>query len=280
VHGKLDLYKRYLFGKSLRNENYTQAIVLPNSFKSALIPFWAKIPLRTGWRGEMRYGLLNDMRILDEVKLPRMVQRFAALAFHAQESLPKKNLPLPKLTVKEHLYDAIYPKFNLNTTKPILALCPGAEYGEAKRWSAEYFAEVANNKLNAGWQVWLFGSKKDYPITDAIQQLTKNACSNFAGKTSLDEATVLLSLAQMVISNDTGLMHIAAALQRPLIVIYGSSSPRFTPPLSKNVKILSLNLACSPCFKRICPLKQNRYHCLTNLKPQMVLDALANFHNN
>jgi heptosyltransferase II len=292
-HGELNLPKRYQFGKSLRNENYTQAIILTNSFKSALIPFWAKILVRTGWRGEMRYGLLNDLRTLNKTKLPLMVQRFAALAFTENESLPKQ-LPSPQLTIDENIYNTICQKFGLNLDyviksqntditkakgEKILALCPGGEYGQAKRWSPEYFAEVAKNKLNSGWQVWLFGSKKDLSITDIIQKLTNNACLNFAGNTSLDEATVLLSLSQVVISNDTGLMHIAAALQRPLIAIYGATSPRFTPPLSENKCLLQLNLECSPCFKRSCPLKHNRYRCLTDLKPQMVLDAFAKINS-
>ena len=270
VHGKLELQQRYLFSKTLRGEHYTQAIVLPNSFKSALIPLWAKIPLRTGWRGEMRYWLLNDVRVLDKIKLPLMVQRFAALALQKKELLPEL-LPWPKLIIKKNICDSICQKFNLDLSRPILALCPGAEYGEAKRWPAKHFAEVAKNKLNNGWQVWLFGSKKDSTITDAIQKLTNNTCYDFAGKTLLDEATMLLSLSQIVISNDSGLLHIAAALQRPIIALYGSTSPQFAPPLFANARILSLNLKCSPCRKRACPRKNNRYQCLIDLKPQAVL---------
>lgn len=266
AHGELALYKRYKLGKTLRQEQYTQSIVLPNSFKSALIPWWAQIPRRTGWRGEMRYGLLNDMRRLDKHKLPLMVQRFAALGLAKDESLPKE-LPWPKLQVQK-----IEPPHKLNSDSKVLALCPGAEFGPAKRWPATYFAEVANHKLAANWQVWIFGGNNDQTIAAEIQRLTNNACVDLTGKTDLQQAIDLLALATVVVSNDTGLMHIAASLNRPLVVIYGSSSPQFTPPLSNQVKILSLNLACSPCFKRTCPVKH--YKCLQDLQPHMVLESI------
>ena len=265
-HGELSLGKRYKLAKSLRDENYTQAIVLPNSFKSALIPYWAKIPRRTGWRGEMRYGLLNDIRILDKTKLPLMIQRFVALGVDKAEPLPEK-ISWPELQIQH-----IDPPPDYKLEDKILALCPGAEYGPAKRWPAKHFATVAKAKLAEGWQIWIFGGNKDQAIASEIQQLIDDAGIDLTGKTSLLQAIDLLALATVVVSNDTGLMHIAAALQRPLIVIYGSSSPQFTPPLSNNVTILSLNLSCSPCFKRICP--QQHCRCLQDLKPEMVLSGL------
>ncbi|KPJ68102.1 MAG: ADP-heptose--LPS heptosyltransferase [Coxiella sp. DG_40] len=261
-HKKLNLYKRYVFAKELRKENYHQAIILPNSFKSALIPYWAQIPRRTGWRGEMRYGLINDMRILDKAKLPLMIQRFAALGLNQHESLLGQ-LPWPTLQAQPS---------SRKVKQSVLAICPGAEYGPTKQWPADYFAEVAKNKLALGWQVWIFGGKKDQIIANEIQQLTDNACIDFTGKTSLQQVIDLMSLVSAVVSNDTGLMHIAASLQRPLVVIYGSSSPQFTPPLAENAQIVSLNLSCSPCFKRFCPLKH--VNCLMNLTPEIVLAAL------
>jgi heptosyltransferase-2 len=262
-HQELNLYKRYIFGKSLRNENYHQAIILPNSFKSALIPFWARIPRRIGWRGEMRYWLINDMRVLNKSKLPLMIERFASLGLNHNESLPD-HLPWPELQAQPS---------SKNVNQPVLVICPGAEYGPTKQWPADYFAEVAKSKLAAGWQVWIFGGQKDQFIANKIQQLTDNACTDFTGKTSLQEAIDLMPLANVVVSNDTGLMHIAASLHRPLVVIYGSSSPQFTLPLAKNAQIVSLNLSCSPCFKRLCPLKH--INCLMNLTPEIVLEALG-----
>jgi heptosyltransferase II len=262
-HGELAFWSRYKFAKSLRAEKYSQAIVLPNSFKSALIPFWAKIPKRTGWRGEMRYWLLNDLRILNKEKLPLMVQSFAALGFDKNEELPT-TLPRPKMDFAE----------SRKETGKILALCPGAEFGPAKRWPPKYFAEVALDRINAGWEVWLFGSTKDKTYADEIQQLTGNKCKNFAGTTNLREAINLLAQADWVISNDSGLMHIAAALDRNLVVIYGSSSSKFTPPLSMKAKLLFTNLACSPCFKRTC--KYGHYNCLWEIKPQDVIRRITN----
>lgn len=274
-HGELNLKKRWQLGVELRAQNYLQAIVLPNSWKSALIPFAARIPVRTGWMRELRYGLLNDIRYLDQEKLPLMIQRFIALGLPKNAELPVQ-LPKPSLQVKQASVITTLNKFNLSATnleaKKILALCPGAEFGPAKRWPSNHYAKIAQAKLNEGWQIWLFGSPKDQPVAIEIQQAVNNACIDLTGKTSLGEAVDLLSQASLVVSNDSGLMHIAAALERPLVVVYGSSSPRFTPPLNDKVKIISLELSCSPCFKRECPL--GHLNCLNNLSPDLVLQAI------
>lgn len=272
-HGQLQLKQRWQLGKQLRQQNYDQAIVLPNSWKSAIIPYAAQIPQRTGWIGELRYGLLNDTRRLDKKKLPLMVERFLALSSLDKIKKIGWQAYRPSLEVSVNTLTTALTKFNLSpTSKPTLALCPGAEFGSAKRWPAEHFAAVAKQKVNEGWQVWIFGSEKDQAIANTIQQLTQNVCVDLTGKTTLAEAIDLLSLANLALTNDSGLMHIAAALQRSLIVIYGSTSPQFTPPLTDDVKILSLNLACSPCFKRECPL--GHLKCLQDLTPEMVLNVM------
>jgi len=278
-HGQLQLKQRWQLGKQLRAQNYDHAIVLPNSWKSAIIPYAAQIPRRTGWIGEMRYGLLNDTRRLNKKKLPLMVERFLALSsIHENKKIDWQSYK-PSLEVSITTLTAALNKFNLSaTSKPILAICPGAEYGPAKRWPAEYFAEVAKQKIKEGWQVWIFGSEKDQAIAKTIQQLTQNICHDLTGKTTLAEAIDLLSLANLVLTNDSGLMHIAAALQRSMIVLYGSTSPQFTPPLTNDVKILSLNLACSPCFKRECPL--GHLKCLKDLTPEMVLNVMEAMASN
>ena len=246
-HGQFNFMHRYVLGKQLQNEHYDQAIVLPNSWKSALIPFFANIPLRTGFRGEFRYGLLNDIHYLNKNQLPLMIQRFARLAFPKNIAL-RTELPYPSLKIDATQVKEALQKHALQVRRPILALCPGAEYGPAKCWPSKYFADVANNKLNEGWDVWLFGSSKDVTIAREIQEATSQRCIDLTGKTSLAEAIDLLSLAKAVVTNDSGLMHIAAALAKPLIVVYGSSDPRFTPPLFDKASILSLHLPCSHCF--------------------------------
>ncbi len=272
-HGQLKLAARYRFARSLRDRGYDQAIVLPNSLKSALIPFWAKIPVRTGYVGEWRWGLLNDVRRLDKTRLPMTVQRFVALGMEDGDPLPAE-LPYPHLAVTEGGVETALTRLNLATPgAPLLALCPGAEYGSAKRWPAEYFAEIARTKLTQGWQVWLFGSGNDAAITAQVRALAGVECVDLAGRTTLAEAIDLLSLADRVVTNDSGLMHVAAALGRRLIAIYGSSDPGFTPPLSIQAKIQWLKLSCSPCFQRECPL--GHLKCLRDLKPEEVLRVMG-----
>jgi heptosyltransferase-2 len=273
-HGELAIGKRLELGRGLAKQGYDQAILLPNSIKSALIPFFADIPVRTGWRGEMRFWLVNDIRLLIKTRYPLMIERFAALAFPPNADLPK-DLPRPRLEVIPEQVQHLAQGKCLHDT-PFLALCPGAEFGPAKRWPEEHYAGVAKHYLAKGWKVVLFGSAKDQPVGEAIRQHLaddqQRNCLNLCGTTSLAEAIDLMSLATAVVSNDSGLMHIAAALNRPLAVVYGSTSPEFTPPLSDKVVIERLGLDCSPCFKRECPLEH--LNCLKQLEPQRVIDGL------
>lgn len=274
-HGAFELATRRRIGQQLRGR-YDQAILLPNSLKSALVPYFAGIPKRTGWRGEMRFGLLNDIRTLDKARYPLMIERFMALAYPPGAELPKP-YPKPRLAIDPASRDTALERFGLSLDRPVLALCPGAEFGEAKRWPAEHYAAVADARLRQGWQVWLFGSQKDAPGGEEIREWVtpgfEEDVYNLAGRTSLAEAIDLLSCAGAVISNDSGLMHVAAALDRPLVAVYGSTSPGFTPPLASQVEVVRLGLECSPCFDRTC--RFGHYDCLRLLQPSLVQEALG-----
>lgn len=263
-HGELKLVERRRIARDLTAERYDQAIVLPNSLKSALIPLLARIPLRTGFRGEMRYGLLNDVRRLDERALPKMFQRFAALAQDRGATLPHP-LPSPRLSAAPENAKIIITKHGLTVNKPIAVFCPGAEYGPAKRWPPEHFAALAKRAAEQGYAVSLVGSPKDTALGEDIARASGGSCVNLCGKTSLEEAIDLISVAALVVTNDSGLMHVAAALDRPTLALYGSSSPAFTPPLSDKAQIITLSLDCSPCFKRECPL--GHFNCMRQLTP-------------
>lgn len=272
-HGEFAFWQRIAFGKSLRKQGYTQSIILTNSLKSALLPWAARIKKRTSFLGEMRYGLINDVRPLDKAQLKKTVERFVYLGLARGESLPTP-LPLPSLTADGNAAQLTLTKLGLafNPLSKTLGLCPGAEYGEAKRWPTEHYAEVANHALDNGWQVMLFGSDKDVPVTQQINQLTKNRCFDLGGKTKLGEAIDVMSLCNTVISNDSGLMHVAAALDKKLIAIFGSSDPYHTPPMHPDAVIAYLKLECSPCFKRTCPLTTPAAHlaCLKNISAQQI----------
>ncbi|TAK64212.1 lipopolysaccharide heptosyltransferase II [Methylobacter sp.] len=270
--GRFGLMERIKLGKSLRSESYDQAILLPNSWKSALPPFFANIPVRTGYVGECRWGLLNDARKLNKSLLTMTVQRFVALGLPVGAPMPPA-YPPPAITISKDRQQAVIDKFKLTLSPGILALCPGAEYGPAKRWPPEYYAEVARHKIGQGWQVWLFGSEKDKADAAQINRAVSGLCTDFTGSTSLAEAVDLMSLADIVVSNDSGLMHVAAALGKKLIAVYGSSDPGFTPPLNGKAHIISLNLDCAPCFKRECPLGHSQ--CLTGITPDQVLEYIT-----
>ena len=266
-HGELSLRERRSIGRALRGDGYDQAIVLPNTLKSAFVPLFARIPRRTGYRGEMRWGTLTDMRILDERALPQMAQRYAALALDAGESLPAP-LPTPHLEIDAARRHSTLQTLGFTAAPRAVALCPGAEYGPAKRWPPSYFAELARTLTRDGDDVWLIGAAKDAPIGEDIVRLSGGACVNLCGKTTLDQAIDLLASARLVVTNDSGLMHVAAAVGTPLVAVYGSSTPQFTPPLSPRAAIVKLDMPCSPCFERTCPL--GHFNCMMQLKPDRV----------
>lgn len=276
-HGEWALKKRWDIAQHLKQSHYDQAIVLPNSWKSGLLPWFAGIPTRTGWLGEARVGLLNDWRVLDKAAYPLMIQRFAALAYPPKHTLSTR-LPWPSLKADHSQALRLKQAHAISEQgKPMIALCPGAEYGPAKRWPAHYYAQVAEQLLSQGWDVCLLGSPKEAAEAEVIMNATANRCINLIGKTSLVEAVDIMSLASGVVCNDSGLMHVAAALGVPTVAIYGSSSTAFTPPLSDKVTMMHLHLPCSPCFKRECPLGHLR--CLKDIKPDRVLKAITAWKN-
>lgn len=274
AHGDLSLKARHRLARELAQNGYDRAYVLPNSIKSALIPFFAGIPERIGFIGESRYGLINRRHVLDKAALPQMAERFAQLAEVPGAALPRP-LPLPRLASSAAQQAATLAALAIEPPQKFAVFCPGAEYGPAKRWPARHFAMLANELAARGYTVWLLGSPKDRTIGDEIIALAdstlRNHLRNLCGSTSLTQAIDLIAGAEFVVCNDSGLMHVAAALDRPLIAVYGSSSPGFTPPLSKRARIISLQLECSPCFKRECPL--GHLDCLNKLEAQQVLDA-------
>jgi heptosyltransferase-2 len=275
-HGRFGWGVRKQLGQSLRGQ-YERAIVLPNTWKSALVPWFAKIPMRTGFVGEFRYGVLNDARKLDKQKLPKTIERYVALG-SLSAFLGKQLIPQPRLLARP-AGDALR-KLGLQSPEKLLAFCPGAEYGPAKQWPAQHFAQLAEQWLqkNSQGEVWIFGSEKDQAIGDAIRGSThvsaQSRVRNLAGQTSLGAAIDLMALADAVVSNDSGLMHVAAALDRPLVAIFGSSDPHHTPPngAPEKTQSLWLGLECSPCFKRECPL--GHLDCLNQIFPEQVLTSL------
>jgi heptosyltransferase-2 len=271
-HGELGLGKRRRIAYSLRDEGYGHAIVLPRSLKSALIPWFARIPTRTGFRGELRYGLINDMRPFDRSLLDQTVKRFVALGLEPGEALPP--VPLPALTVDPHKQEAVMASLGIATARPVVALMPGAEYGPAKCWPLEYFARLSALLVDEGFDVWVLGSAKDAPAGRRIA--SAGAARNLCGDTSLEDVIDLLGYAEQAVSNDSGLMHVAAAVGTHVHGIYGSSSPAFTPPLAKQRDIHWLDLDCSPCFERRCPLGHLR--CLREIPVRQLHEAVLAAH--
>lgn len=271
-HGQFGLLKRLKIGVGLRKKHYTQAIVLPRSYKSALIPLLAGIPKRTGYRGEMRYGVINDIRQLDKSVLIQTVQRYVALGLgHNVATAPQ--ILFPKLEVDKIKQQELVQKFKLSANKPIICIMPGAEYGPAKQWPIKKYAGLAAVLVDKGFQVCVVGSAKEAALGEKITMQRPTEINNLCGKTSLVEAVDLVAMSEWVVTNDSGLMHVACATGRKVIAIYGSSTPAYTPPLSKDAMPVYHALECSPCFKRICPLGHTQ--CLEGISVDEVLECIT-----
>jgi heptosyltransferase-2 len=266
-HGEWGISTRRQLGKSLLSEHYDHAIVMPRSWKSALVPFFAKAKHRVGFTGEQRYFLLNERRKLDKNILNQTVKRFTSLGLPSEEAYPPKTLPYPALRVDPNNQKALFNTYQL-PDRPAIALMAGAEFGPSKQWPIAYFHELAEKAIQAGYQIWVLGGPKDAEdganITKGLGEYAFNLC----GKTKLVDAIDLLAAAEKAVSNDSGLMHVAASVGTEVHGIYGSTSELFTPPLTDNKTIHNLHLECSPCFKRTCPLGHT--NCQNQLTPDII----------
>jgi len=281
-HGEFAFGARRALGLALRGERYTHAYVLPNSWKSALVPWFARIPRRIGYRGEARFALLTDARRLPRRVTPQLVAHYAALAdppvarARARDgSNPATDgiatpLPSPVLVPDVANLDAAKHALGLAQHTRVAIFCPGAEFGPAKRWPAEHFATLGTRLIDDGYAIWIFGSPNDAPIGAALADMldARSRVVDLCGRTDLGTAIDLMSQASLVVSNDSGLMHAAAAVRAPLVALFGSSSPLFTPPLSDTARVARIEIVCSPCFKRECPL--GHFRCMRDLSPQLV----------
>ncbi|HUG25601.1 lipopolysaccharide heptosyltransferase II [Piscinibacter sp.] len=272
AHGRLDWAERRRVAAELQGR-FDSAYVLPNSIKSALIPFLARIPRRVGYRGEGRFGLLNE-RLPNPPGRPPMVAFYAALAAPAVVGSDDER---PRL----HFDDAVLARaVAAADVSPggYWAFAPGAEYGPAKCWPAAHYATLARSlQASHGLPVLLLGSAKEAELCEAIAAAAPGACRVMAGQTSLHDAMALIAGARGVVSNDSGLMHVAAAFGVPQVAVFGSTSPEHTPPQNPNAKVLwlkhELQLECSPCFDRTCRFGHTR--CLVEVAPQRVEEALS-----
>jgi heptosyltransferase-2 len=269
AHGEIGFATRRRIAANIRG-NYAQAIVMPRSFKSALIPWLARIPVRTGFRGESRFFLINDVRQFDREVLDQTVKRFVALGLESGAALPAE-LPEPSLRVSVRNQARVIADLGLSTARPVIAMMPGAEYGPAKCWPLDYFAILAARLDAAGYAVWVLGSDKDAAAGDVIAR--GSAAVNLCGRTSLEDVIDTLAACEQAVSNDSGLLHIAAAVGIHVHGIYGSSSAKFTPPLTKSCDIHEIELDCRPCFERECPLGHLR--CLKDLKPDGIFEKIV-----
>lgn len=273
AHGETAFAKRYAIGKALRSEAYTHAIVLPRSLKAALVPFFARVPVRTGFRGEWRYGLINDIRSFDRERLDQTVKRFAELGLAAGDA-DRPTLDYPRLRVDSQIQTRTLERLGLSKSENVVALLPGAEYGPAKQWPVRSYADLAGRLARVGIAVWVLGSEKERELGQEVAATAgHDAVRNLCGETRLGEVVDVLGAVRVAVTNDSGLLHVAAAVGAHVVAVYGSSSPQMTPPLTSNKHVFYLDLDCSPCFERECPLGHLR--CLRDISVDEVCSTVV-----
>ncbi|QNI01465.1 lipopolysaccharide heptosyltransferase II [Halomonas sp. SH5A2] len=269
-HGEFGLASRRELANRLKGR-FDRAIVLPRSWKAALVPFMARIPERIGFLGEHRYGLLKERRKLDKQVLDQTVKRFVSLGLPLDEAATGDfAIPKPRLSIdRDNLVNLRLA--NMLSSRPAIGMMPGAEYGPAKQWPLDYFHQLAKKLIADGYEIRVFGGPKDHDGANTIVEGLPQA-HNLCGKTALADAVDLLADCRQVVTNDSGLMHVAAAVGVRIHALYGSSSPAYTPPLTDNAVIHYLGLSCSPCFERTCPLGHT--NCLNELHVESVYQAI------
>ncbi|ASK78053.1 lipopolysaccharide heptosyltransferase II [Paraphotobacterium marinum] len=282
-HKELKVYKRYLFSKSLRTYHYDQVIVIPKTFKSALLAYWSHVPLRTGWVGEQRYFLLNDLR-KNMKKVHLNVNRYLQLGEKKNSALLNDPIPekyYPKLMVNKKNLNHLVKKFNIPLETDVIAICPGASGGEAKKWPKKYFSELIKDLIKKDFKILILGAPSDQArcdeIYNSINESQKDSVINLCGSTSLEDLIDILSLCKTAVSNDSGNLFVAAAVGINVVAIYGPTTPDYTPPLTKKAKILHTDISCRPCHEKVCPLKHHK--CMEELFPKMVSQAVLNFNS-
>ncbi len=271
--GKVDLLQRIKMAFQVRKRRYDWAIVMPGSFKSAIVPWLARVPRRTGTTHEFRTWLINDPKVADIAKFLLSIDRASLLGLDKNEEQPPGFSERPSFVCDEDKVARTIQEFGIVAeSQKFIALVPGSEGGEAKRWPTEHYAEAANLLLAEGFQVLIIGSSKEVDIAQSIQLSTRNQCLDLCGKTSLEQAVHILSVASSVVCNDSGLMHVAAALNKPIVAIYGPTHADHTPPLSDMAQVISLGLPCSPCYERNCPL--GHHDCMRQITAATVVEQV------
>lgn len=271
-HGEFGLIRRHRLGKQLRKYNFDQAFVLPRSFKSALVPYFARIPKRIGELGEFRHGLLTHKYSTNsDKKIPNVSNYLRYMDINADIALVK-NEYCPELTVDSENQRRVLKDYGIEGDQPLIACMVGAEYGPSKQWPIEHFAELIGLLKSEGLNVCLLGSPKDVAIGEQIEARCQASVFNLCGETSLPDAVDILAACKVAVSNDSGLMHIAAAVDTPVVSMYGATTPVYTPPLHAKAKFFYLNLQCSPCWQRTC--QYNHYRCLKDIVPREVAVAV------
>ncbi|MDW3095573.1 MAG: lipopolysaccharide heptosyltransferase II [Gammaproteobacteria bacterium] len=271
-HGEFGLAKRRRLGRQLRSEVFSQAIVLPRSYKSALVPWFARIPKRIGDVGEFRYGLItNTFESNKDKSIPNVCNYLRYIGIESDVKLVKKQY-FPELNTDEDNQAKVLEKNAISNDAPLIACMVGAEYGPSKQWPVEHFSSLVKLLKKQGVNVCLLGSAKDVGVGKQIEQLSGESVFNLCGKTSLLDVIDILAICRVAVSNDSGLMHIAAAVDTPVIAMYGATTPVYTPPLHAEAKVFYVKLECSPCWQRSC--QYDHYRCLKDIMPVDVLDAV------
>jgi heptosyltransferase-2 len=255
--------------KRLKRESYGTALIMPRTWKAALAPFLASVPERVGWLGEMRFALVNDLRF-GERKRPRMIDQCAALALPAKAQ-PPAHWPLPELKVPPAEVSGWRDRLGLSAARPAVALAPGA-VGPSKRWPAYAYAEVARQLTSQGIAVWTLGGPGEKPLAGQIIAEAGPLARDLTG-TDLRGAILALAAADVAISNDSGLLHVAAALGTPAVGIFGPTSPWLWAPLNPIAAAVqtATRLDCQPCHKPTCRM---RHHlCMRDISAEQVLEV-------
>lgn len=270
-HGQFGLWRRWATARRLHAQ-YQQAIIIPRSVKAALVPWVAGIKQRIGFDAGIRNALINDSRS----RPPGIVARMARLA--SPDPIDSNSIPRPNLEVDPEQTTRVFRQWDMDPDETVIGLMPGAAYGRAKQWGENSFVRLATLLAEQGHRICVIGTARDRSLGDDIVQAAPEQITNLCGETTLDQAIHLVSGLAAAVCNDSGLMHVAAAVNTPVVGIYGPTSPDTHPPLIDVRKICSVRALCSPCHQRTCPY--GHHACMARITPEQVYEATFSLLNN
>jgi len=261
--------------RELRRQRFQLAVLFQNAFEAAFLVYMAGVPIRIGYDSDCRGALLTRRIPVDQDRVgSHHIEYYLGILQGASLRPGDRKLTLELSDIERARAEEILKENQISPSRPLVVINPGATFGSSKRWPLERYAALGD-RIRAAWgaQIVILGGPGERTVGRQISALMNRGCINLCGRTSLREAAALIEKCELFVTNDSGLMHVAAAFDIPLIAIFGSTDPAATGPTNPRSRIVQVPASCSPCLKRECP---EDHRCMNEISVDQVYEAVEN----